>query len=264
VDTTAQHDTPLGGWHAVWLGAAFDREGDKDSALISYGHAMRRLGGSMALPRPGGGRVEKNQGPQLNAFGRSLQGLLSYTHGNKFEAELAKLSKTVAVIDEGDPKQAEVGVRMLGELLGFTATRPDNDEGTGPDVLWRDEAKPRHFGFELKTDKKTPATYFKRDVSQAHDHLEWMEQSHRGHALLGLAFVGPEGSVHAKANPSEVMSLCRVSSLTALRDVVLALIEDLRKRTPMERVIAISKETERDCWDLEAILKRLALKPLTK
>jgi hypothetical protein len=104
VDTTAQHDTPLGGWHAVWLGAAFDREGDKDSALISYGHAMRRLGGSMALPRPGGGRVEKNQGPQLNAFGRSLQGLLSYTHGNKFEAELAKLSKTVAVIDEGDPR----------------------------------------------------------------------------------------------------------------------------------------------------------------
>jgi hypothetical protein len=264
VDTTAQHDTPLGGWHAVWLGAAFDREGDKDSALISYGHAMRRLGGSMTLPRPGHGRVEKSHGPSLNGFGRSLQGLLSYSHGNKFEAELAKLSRTVAMIDEGDPKQAEVGVRMLGELLGFTATRPDNDEGTGPDVLWRDEAKPRQFGFELKTDKKTLATYFKRDVSQGHDHLEWMERSHSGYALLGLAFVGPEGSVHAKANPSEAMSLCKVSSLTALRDEVLALIEDLRKHTPMERVIAISKETERDCWDLEAILKRLALRPLTK
>src|SRR5262249_32663297 len=120
VDTTAQHDTPLGGWHAVWLGAAFDREGDKDSALISYGHAVRRLGGSMTLPRPGHGRVEKSLGPKLNGFGRSLQGLLIYFHGNKFEAELAKLTKTVAMIDKGDPKQAEVGVRMLGELLGFT------------------------------------------------------------------------------------------------------------------------------------------------
>ena len=56
-----------------------------------------------------------------------------------------------------------------------------------------------------------------------------------------------------RGEPSEAMSLCRVSSLTALRDEVLALIEDPRKRTPMERVIAISKETERDCWDLEAI-----------
>ncbi len=55
-----------------------------------------------------------------------------------------------------------------------------------------------------------------------------------------------------------------VSSLTALRDEVLALIEDLRKHTPMERMIAISKETERDRWDMEAILERLDLKPLLK
>jgi hypothetical protein len=60
------------------------------------------------------------------------------------------------------------------------------------------------------------------------------------------------------------MIVCRVSSLDALRDNLLALIEDLRNRTPMERVIAISKETEQDRWDLEAILKRLVLKPLRK
>jgi hypothetical protein len=264
VDTTAQHDTPLGGWHAVWLGAAFDREGDRDSALISYGHAMRRLGGGMTLPRPAGKHIEKDQGPQLNAFGRSLQDVLSYSHGNKFETELAKVTKTLAMIDEGNPKRAEVGVRMLGELLGLTATRPDNDQGTGPDVLWRDEAKLRQFGFELKTDKQTPATYFKKDVSQAHDHLEWMEQSHGDYSLVGLAFVGPEGGVHAKANPSAAMSICKVSSLVKLRDDLLALIEDLRKRTPMERVIAISKETERNYWDFEAILRRLDLKPLRK
>jgi Helicase C-terminal domain len=262
VDTTAQHDTPLGGWHSVWLGAAFDREGDKDAALVAYGHAMSRLGGGMTLPRPASGRVEKGSPADLNPFGRSLQRLLSYTHGNKFEAELAKLRTTLALIDKGDPGQAEAGVRALGELLGFTATRPDNDEGTGPDVLWRDEAQPRQFGFELKTDKQTPATYYKKDISQAHDHLEWMEQSHNEYAVLGVAFVGPEGSVHAKANPSAKMSLCTVSSLTALRDEIFALIEDLRKQTPMERIIAIAKETERDRWETDAILKRLNLKLL--
>jgi hypothetical protein len=264
VDATAQHDTPLGGWHAVWLGAAFDREGDKDAALVAYGHAMRRLGGGITLPHPAGGRVEKAKVPELNAFGRSLQDLLSYSHGNEFEAELANLRKALALIDQGDPKLAEGGVRTLGELLGFTATRPDNDEGTGPDVLWRDEAQPRQFGFELKTDKQTPATYYKKDISQAHDHLEWMAQSNGDHAILGLAFLGPDGDVHARANPSAGMSLCLVSSLAALRDDVLALIDDLRKHTPMERAIAVAKETERECWDFEAILKRLKLAPLAE
>jgi hypothetical protein len=263
-DTTVQHDTPLGGWHAVWLGAAFDREGDKDAAHISYGHAMRCLGGSMTLPRPAGGYVEKAAGPEMNAFGRFLQDLLSYRQGNKFEMEITKLTKMLAMIDIGEPRQAEAGVRMLGESLGFTATRPDNDEGTGPDVLWRDEANPRQFGFELKTDKKMPATYFKKDVSQAHDHLEWMKQSYGDHTLLGLAFVGPEGTVDAKANPSKVISLCSVSALTVIRDNLLALIDDLRKRPPIERTIAVSKEAERNCWDLEAIIKKLHLKPMVK
>jgi hypothetical protein len=53
-----------------------------------------------------------------------------------------------------------------------------------------------------------------------------------------------------------------VPSLTALCDGVLALIEDLRKHTPMERVIAISKETERERWYMEAVLERLDLEPL--
>ena len=261
IDIIAQHDTPLAGWHAIWLGATLDREGDRESAMVAYGQAMRRLGGGVTLPRHAGRRVDEAKAPDLNAFGRSLHDVLSY-QGNKFEAEIAKLRKGLSLIDEGRPRQAEAGVRALGELLGFTATRPDNDEGTGPDVLWRDDARPRQFGFELKTDKVAPATYYKKDVSQAHDHLEWMAQSNTEHTLLGLAFVGPDGRVHEKANPSAEMSLCPVSALTALRDEVLAMIEDLRKHTPMERMISVSKETERSCWDLEAILKRLALKPL--
>ncbi len=262
VDATAQHDTPLGGWHAVWLGAAFDLENDKNSAFIAYGQAIRRLGGGMVLPRPIGGRVEASKLPSLNAFGSSLQDLLSYTHGGKFEAELKKITDLLNLIDKGEPKQAETGVRALGELLGFTATRPDNDEGTGPDVLWCDNEKPRQFGFELKTDKKNPATYFKKDVSQVHDHLEWMKQSNPEHEMLGVAFLGPEGNVDAKANPSVHMSLCLISAMVALRDDVLALIHDLRRQTPVERTIAISKETSRNRWDIGEILKRLGLKPL--
>lgn len=256
VDTTAQHDTPLGGWHALWLGAAFEREGDKEAACAVYGQAMRRLGNGMTLPRLARKASEKNI-PELNAFGRSLQSLLRFSQGNKFEAEVEKLTQTLALIDDGDPKQAEAGVRALGELLGLTATRPDNDEGTGPDVLWRDDVNPRQLGFELKTDKNDPATYFKKDVSQGHDHLEWMAQTYPDHKILGLAYVGPAGEVHAKANPAAVMSLCLPSALATLSNELLALIEDLRKHTPMERLIAIAQEAKNHRWDIEAIFERL-------
>lgn len=263
VDTTAQHDTPLGGWHALWLGAAFEREGDKDAARGAYGLAMRRLGNGMTLPRPtpmAGGKTI----PEMNAFGRSLHGLLRFSHGNKFEAEVEKLARALALIDDGDPRQAEGSVRVLGELLGFTATRPDNDGHTGPDVLWCDDAKQRQLGFELKTDKNDPATYFKKDVAQGHDHLEWMAQTYPDHTILGLVFVGPAGKAHAQANPSANMSLCAPSALAALRDELLALITDLRKHAPMERLIAITRETEKDRWDIEVLLARLDPKPMSK
>lgn len=260
VDATARHDTPLGGWHALWLGAAFDFEKDRDAAYIAYGQAMRRLGGGITLPRPAGGKVEKKNGPDLNAFGRSLADVLGYTHGEKFEAELAKLRTSLSAIAGVDSNAAEAGVRHLGDLLGFVSTRPDNDEGTGPDVLWRDEVEQLQVGFELKTDKKSPATYFKKDVSQGHDHLKWMEKNYPDDEFLGLVYVGPDGVVDAKANPSADMSLCVTSEIADLGNELIAMIEDLRKLTPMERIIVISEESERDRWRLQRVLKRLKLR----
>tara|TARA_R110000751_G_scaffold34382_5_gene85223 strand:- start:5807 stop:6208 length:402 start_codon:yes stop_codon:yes gene_type:complete len=46
------------------------------------------------------------------------QGLLSYSRGNKFETGLNKFTHALALIDDGNPAQAEAGVRELGELHG--------------------------------------------------------------------------------------------------------------------------------------------------
>ena len=256
VDETTKHDTPLGGWHATWLGATYDLEGDKEAASVAYGLAMKRLGQSMALPSSEGGKREKDS-PGLNPFGQALQGLLRHTHGNKFEKELASRHQTLRLIDGGNPNQAEAGVRELGELLGYTATRPDNDEGTGPDVLWCDKVQQRMIGFELKTDKSAPARYRKKDISQGHDHLEWMMQNNPKYKSLGLIYVGPEGSASIKANPSKQMGLCFIQTMTALGDRLLALIGDLRKMTPLERIPAISKASEANEWDMKAIGEEL-------
>lgn len=60
------------------------------------------------------------------------------------------------------------------------------------------------------------------------------------------------------------MSLCQPSSLAAIRDELLALIEDLRKLPPIERLIAIGNETEKDRWGIETLLLRLDPHPLVK
>ena len=263
IDKTAADDAKLSGWHLVWLGAAHELDGDKDAAYRAYGLAMRRLNRSMTLPRPSGLVAKEAASSDLNEFGKSLKDLLSYQEGTKFESVLEKLTATLALINAGTPNQAEAGVRQLGELLGFKAIRPDNDEGTGPDVLWLDEVQPRMIGFELKTDKKDPARYFKKDISQGHDHLEWMEQTFGDYSSLGLLYIGPDGSVDAKANPSDKMALCLPQSVVALKNKVIALIEDLRKQTPIERLTLISKITEEDQWDLEVLLDQLWTKEMT-
>ena len=92
------------------------------------------------------------------------------------------------------------------------------------------------IGFELKTDKDKPATYFKKDISQGHDHLEWMRQTYETCTSVGLLYIGPIGSVDERANPSDKMGLSKPQTVLNLANRALALIEDLRKQTPIERL----------------------------
>ena len=248
---------------SVWLGAAYELDGDKESAYRAYGIAARRLSNSITLPRPKRRKADQTNRHELSAFGKSLNDLLSYPQGAKFEGVFGQLVDTLAQIDTGTPNQAEAGLRQLGELLGFTATRPDNDEGTGPDVLWLDEEQQRMIGFELKTDKGSPAKYFKKDINQGHGHLEWMKHNYGEYSCLGLLFVGADGTVDDQASPSETMGLCLPQGVVNLRQRVLALIEDFRKMVPIERLAHISKESEETKWDITELVQALWVKDMS-
>lgn len=71
-------------------------------------------------------------------------------------------------------------------------------------------------------------------------------------------------SLTRRPTPRADKSLCQPSSLAAIRDELLALIEDLRKHPPIERLIAIGNETEKDRWGIETPLLRLGPHPLVK
>ena len=262
VDETTKHDTPLGGWHSLWLGAAYDLEDDQDAAFIAYGNAMKRLGRSLVLPRPAGGRVMQSEQAVLNSFGHALDSIVGYTHGNKYESELAKLKESFSLVETGTPAQAEVGVRELGERLGYTATRPDNDLKTGPDVLWQSEEMGQMVGFELKTDKSEPATYVKKDISQGHDHLQWMSDNHGEYESFGLIYVGPDGRIDGRANPSSEMALCPVDQLVSLQQKLIALIEDIRNEIPLQRVPTINDVSRTSDWGMAEVVRKLRYKRL--
>lgn len=263
IDKTATYDSKLSGWHSVWLGGTFELDGDTNSAYRAYRVAEQRLTSSITLPKSKSHSTHQIEGPELSAFGRSLTDLLSYPQGAKFERAISELVDTLARIDTGTPNQAEAGLRRLGELLGFTATRPDNDEGTGPDVLWLDEEQEQMIGFELKTDKSSPGQYFKKDINQGHGHLAWMSQYFGDYSCLGLLVVGPDGLMDGKANPSDNMGLCLPQGIVNVRQRVLALIEDLRKMTPNARLAHISKESEETQWSMQELVKELWEKDLS-
>jgi Helicase C-terminal domain len=261
IEETARADTPLAGWHSIWLGGCFEAEGDVESANLAYSRARSRLGSNVALPlsaKPRRAQVEEALGPLASAV-EQIVGLMSQDSYNR---ELRLLKDRLRDLDGGSPPQMEAAVRTLGEALGFEATRPDNDDGTGPDVLWMDNVTEQCLGFELKTNKEDPATYYKKEIGKCHDHLEWIAQEKTGFECLGLIIVGPDGVCDQAANPSPEMWWSPPRKLAAIRDQLIAMIEDLRKVVPLERLKRMKESCDQPHWTLAALAQSLQEKRL--
>ncbi|QLE47093.1 helicase [Nostoc sp. C057] len=237
IEETQRADTKLAGWHNVWIGMCLEFEEDYESAQIEYLRARDRLGSQVILPN----RLNKNNTstttwqPQTK-FEERIASIIKVTSDEAYQKRLKQinsLTSNLSILDKSVFKQEEA-VRYLGELLGFISTRPDNDEGTGPDVLWEDEVTQQCIGFELKTDKKNPANYFKKDISQGHDHLEWISQNSI-RKCLGLIYIGNDGKCENNANPSPEMYLCSLSILVDIRNQLVEDIKQIRKIAPAER-----------------------------
>jgi tetratricopeptide (TPR) repeat protein len=250
-------DALLSGWQSVWLGAALEAEGDIDSAHLAYRRAMSRLGNMLVLPRGVGAQNTATLGDDASLFARNIDRLVGLTLNEQFERELGRVRSQLADLSGASPRQMEEATRVLGEILGFVATRPDNDVGTGPDVLWVDENSATCIAFELKTDKDDPATYWKKDISQGHDHLTWVSDTYPDCTCLGLFYVGPDGSVEARGNPSDAMWCCLPSALVELRSQLFALIGDLRRLLPLERSGKTRELCDDGSWEMDALFECL-------
>lgn len=130
-------------------------EEDQDAAQQEYLRARQRLGKQISLPKLIS-RTANAQEVSINPvsdFEKLVEWVVGRVSENSYQKELTRIRTSTAKLSEPDatPFQREEAVRSLGEKLGFTSTRPDNNVGTGPDVLWLDEARGKCIGFELKT-----------------------------------------------------------------------------------------------------------------
>lgn len=94
------------------------------------------------------------------------------------------------------------------------AKRPDKTKGTGPDVTWEGDGELLACGFELKTEKEKDSEYSKKDISQCHDHEQWLSNNHGD--KVALTIVGPTLRVSIKANSSATLQIVDIDPLRIL------------------------------------------------
>lgn len=242
VAETARADEKLAGWHNLWIGAALDQEGDTGQSQLYFARARGQLGLNLVVST---GVVGLPDAAQISTRRIVAQSLMMTNLGREtFSKQFTKLTDQLSVIGTGTSAQTEEAVRLLGDILGFSSSRPDNDDDTGPDVLWRDLDTNLVLGIELKTDKLPESSYSKAEISQSLDHLSWISDNLQGSTSLGCLIVGPAVGHQSQANPTESLYYTETSAFSALRDEVLAILRDAYERPMQDRANFLDAATQ--------------------
>jgi hypothetical protein len=258
----AVYDPILAGWYSIWIGIAYYAEGQTDAAYDMFDEARRRTGASLPLPRR---TIPVAQGIET-ASTFVEDALRENSNGDviRINDRVAKLK--IAVADafarSASHRKCEEAIRIIGASLGFNSTRPCNDYGLGPDNLWIDVRSKEMIAIELKADKDNTSVLTKDDVGQGFNHLEWVKKQYPGVKLHGLIFLTPCRRVSDRSSPSEEMYFGSQEKLRTLWEEFLGIIERIRPRTPLERVIEAKKIGELPEWACSGIFKRLIEKTL--
>lgn len=257
IDEVATGDSKLGGWLNLWAGAASALNGNSSSAAEHYSIAKSRLVLDMDLPTDGSDDIAASLEEATRAVDHSIRVLSGKTQ-RAFQKETSSLVESVGRLSAGiSPSMSEEAYRSAGTLLGFTSTRPDNDFGVGPDVLWVDDFVKEAISFELKTDKAPGSQLTKKEIGQSHNHVQWLVDNHPELRLVKHFIVGTELSLAHNANPDPDWCLSAPHTLIAL---VSKFVEEARQvRTAKDEAAlrTLRKAADEGLWSAEAISEQL-------
>lgn len=247
-----------GAWLAFWLGCVLEMSGDSATAREYYSRAYANQSN---LPRRTS-KTGKRAAP-LNKQVASVQEQMRVGHPHPSSIAIPKTMTSDLGALEGisTVAQTEEALRCLGQYLGLESIRPDKEFDTGPDVLW--VGKDGHaICMELKTDKESATHYWKKDISQLHDHIQWVKDNHEVSNITPI-FVGPVLPAHQGANPRPDMMVVELEKFRELARKLVSALEDAAEGTlPLELGgILQNVIVERDLLFPE-VLHSLDMKPL--
>lgn len=239
LDRAAELSSSTKAWHQFWIAAATDKAGDPEFATQLY----RRAHGSQTnLPAPskaydaGDGITISEQAKQAALqFVESTSGVVECPP--RMDAQLEPLRSG------GTSNQIEEAIRVLGVILGISSTRPDNEEGTGPDNLWVFDQTA--FCIDAKTDKEATSVYQKKEIGQMADHQQWVRANTSATEIIPV-FAGPHVPASASSNPSSDLLVITREKLGELADRVCAACRDVASASiPLNLSSNLSSEFER-------------------
>jgi hypothetical protein len=166
------------------------------------------------LGRPSENRETIFKPPMPDKIGQQARNLANWYRTRKHLIPVTIKQVETDLIYGPETKKAEEALWVLGGLVGLHAKRPDKTQGTGPDVTWEGDGELVACGFELKTDKEKDGEYSKKDISQCHDHEQWLSNNHGD--KVALTIVGPTLPVSIKANPSATLQIVEIDPLRIL------------------------------------------------
>ena len=192
------HDDPkLAAWYRHWNGLALLCANEKQEAFQAFIDAANSLAEL--------GRPLMHSHAALNQKKIPI-GTQEEKLADMYRRKKRRIFDTIDQVETHlvygpETRKAEEALDRLGWLLGLCTRRPDNSNNkTGPDVTWQLEGASHLWGFELKTNKNRGNEYSKKEISQCHDHKQWLLDKYKN-AKYRLTIVGPLTVVSNKANP---------------------------------------------------------------
>lgn len=221
--STEEYDPDLAAWNRHFEGYCFERAGRVELAEVAY---LTAAGQRASLGRPK--LTSRASKPTVHAGtgGRQAANIARLASHNGAQWLTRAQSLPNELVLGSSSGQIEKAIHDLGKLLGLEATRPDREFGTGPDILWLAPDAPVGHAFEAKTDKRATSQYNKSEVGQAHDHRQWLKNTH-ANKEIGLSWVGRTLPVSHDSSPDDSLTVLELGALTQLANRVQQLFEAL-------------------------------------
>jgi tetratricopeptide (TPR) repeat protein len=247
-------------WHKLWLGYALECVGDSDTARALYQQAHA---GQRNIPSI---RLELSTSTAKKLPMQALNAAHQFEHSGDGQVRVPRsLERDILYLDGcGTPKQTEEALRCLGQYLGMLATRPENEYGTGPDVLWVCPDRTA-LCVDAKTDKGPTSVYRKDELGQLADHVQWVRDNAEADNIIS-GFVGPEVPVSGSANPPKGVKVACLEKFHAVGETLKVAYRDIAMGAlPLTVGQVVNEEFEKRglFWpQLKEVLKFVELREL--